>query len=141
MFEVGFGSGTDDLWCWPTAWFARGVAGAAWLPVDRSAATLYLVEPRARKAKAFSFPDAIADCAISPADGIAAVSCWDGRIYLLENSGKQLAMLEAGGPARLAWSVMAHSSWPVRQPVSLREWNETGSWVGATPFRRRSQHP
>jgi glyoxylase-like metal-dependent hydrolase (beta-lactamase superfamily II) len=104
MFEVGFGSGTDDLWCWPTAWFARGMAGAAWLPVDRSAATLYLVKPRARKAKAFSFPDAIADCAISPADGIAAVSCWDGRIYLLENSGKRLAVLEAGGPARLAWS-------------------------------------
>jgi glyoxylase-like metal-dependent hydrolase (beta-lactamase superfamily II) len=104
MFEVGFGGGTDEIWCWPTAWFARGMAGAVWLPVDRPAGTLYRVELGSRKATAFSFPDAVADCAISPADGFAIVSCWDGRIYLLENSGKRLAMLEAGGPARLAWS-------------------------------------
>jgi hypothetical protein len=32
MFEVGFGGEGDDVWCFPAAWFARGMAGAVWLP-------------------------------------------------------------------------------------------------------------
>lgn len=104
MFEVGFGGGADEVWCWPTAWFARGMAGAAWLPVDRPARTLYHIELDSRQATALVFPDAIADCAMSPADGRAMVSCWDGRIYLLEKAGTPLATLDAGGPARVAWS-------------------------------------
>ena len=103
MFEIGF-DGTDEVWCWPTAWFARGMAGAAWLPVDRPASTLYRVELGSRRATAFVFPDAIADCALSSADGPATVSCWDGRIYLLEKAGRLSATLEVGGPARLASS-------------------------------------
>jgi glyoxylase-like metal-dependent hydrolase (beta-lactamase superfamily II) len=104
MFEVGFGRGTDQVWCWPSAWFARGMAGAAWLPVDRPAGTLYRIDLDPRSATAFAFPDAVSDCAISPVDGSAMVSCWDGRIYFLENAGKVLATLDAGGPARLAWN-------------------------------------
>jgi len=101
MFEVGFG-GTNEVWCWPTAWFARGMAGAVWLPVDRPASTLYRIELGSREATAFAFPDAIADCALLSADGPAMVSCWDGRIYLLEKTGTLAATLDAGGPARLA---------------------------------------
>jgi glyoxylase-like metal-dependent hydrolase (beta-lactamase superfamily II) len=104
MFEVGFGGDTDEVWCWPTAWFSRGMAGAAWLPVDRPGGTLYRVELDSRKATAFAFPDAIADCALSPTTGRVTVSCWDGRIYVLENGGKLSATLDAGGPARLAAS-------------------------------------
>ncbi len=103
MFEVGLSPEADAVWCWPTAWFARGMAGAAWLPVDRPAGTLYRIEMNSRRASAFTFPDAVVDCALSTR-GRILVSCWDGRIYLLENAGKLLAAVDAGGPARLAWS-------------------------------------
>jgi glyoxylase-like metal-dependent hydrolase (beta-lactamase superfamily II) len=104
MFEIGLGNEAEEVWCWPTAWFARGMGGTPWLPVDRPAGTLYRVELDSSRATAFAFPDAIADCALSPADGRPLVSCWDGHIYLLEKSGRLSARLEAGGPARLAWS-------------------------------------
>jgi glyoxylase-like metal-dependent hydrolase (beta-lactamase superfamily II) len=103
MFEAGFGA-ANEVWCWPTAWFARGMAGAVWLPVDRPARTLYRVELDSRRATASAFPDAIADCAPSSADGRALVSCWDGQIYLLERTGERSMTLDAGGPARLATS-------------------------------------
>ena len=32
------------------------------------------------------------------------VSCWDGAIYFVEDAGKVAAKLDAGSPARLAWS-------------------------------------
>jgi glyoxylase-like metal-dependent hydrolase (beta-lactamase superfamily II) len=103
MFEVGLGTDADEVWCWPTAWFARGMAGAAWLPVDHAAGTLYHIELNSRRAVAFAFPDAIADCAVS-SHGRVLVSCWNGRIYLIENTGKLLATLDAEGPARLVWN-------------------------------------
>jgi hypothetical protein len=64
MFEVGFGSGTNEVWCWPTAWFARGMAGAAWLPVDRSAGTLFRVELNSRRPRRWlsRIPSQIARC-------------------------------------------------------------------------------
>src|SRR4029079_532500 len=40
QFELGFGADADSLWCWPAAWFARGVSGAVWLPTDPPARTL-----------------------------------------------------------------------------------------------------
>jgi hypothetical protein len=43
MFEVGFGGDKDQVWCWPAAWFARGMAGAVWLPTDGTARTVYRV--------------------------------------------------------------------------------------------------
>jgi glyoxylase-like metal-dependent hydrolase (beta-lactamase superfamily II) len=103
MFEVGLSAPGEVVWCWPTSWFARGMAGAVWLPVDDTAHTLYRVEPASRRVLATSFPDAIADCAVST-DGRILVSCWDGRVYLLAETGKLVSSLEAGAPARLAWS-------------------------------------
>jgi len=81
MFEVGFSGDTDEVWCWPTAWFARGMAGVPWLPVERPAGTLYRVGLNSRRAAALDFPDAIADCALSPAGrssraGTAGFTCW-----------------------------------------------------------------
>jgi glyoxylase-like metal-dependent hydrolase (beta-lactamase superfamily II)/outer membrane protein assembly factor BamB len=103
MFEVGLSADAEEAWCWPTSWFARGMAGAAWLPVEHAARTLYRVDLKSRQAVAFALPDALADCALS-SRGKVLVSCWDGRIYLLENTGKLLASVDAGGPGRLAWS-------------------------------------
>jgi glyoxylase-like metal-dependent hydrolase (beta-lactamase superfamily II) len=80
------------------------MAGAVWLPVDVGARTVYRVELGSLRATALAFPDAVADCALSPDDGRALVSCWDGRVYLLDATGKSLATLDAGGPVRLAWS-------------------------------------
>ena len=107
MFEIGFDSDNQTIWCWPAAWFARGMAGAVWLPVNAPARSLYHITPRNREAVAFSFPDAISDCAPSPGGGRAFVSCWNGRLYMLEDSDRPASMLNADGPARLAWSADA----------------------------------
>ncbi len=104
MFEIAFGSKANELWCWPAAWFARGMAGAVWLPVNAPARTVYHFSLNSGAAQALVFPDAVADCAVSSGDGSALVSCWDGRIYLLRGANERREVLDAGGPARLAWS-------------------------------------
>jgi glyoxylase-like metal-dependent hydrolase (beta-lactamase superfamily II) len=104
MFEVSFGNRGDEIWCWPAAWFARGMAGAVWLPIDSPARTVYRIGIEDQTTVAFEFPDAVADFALSPANGSALVSCWDGRIYLVERGGGAAAKLDVGGPARVAWS-------------------------------------
>jgi glyoxylase-like metal-dependent hydrolase (beta-lactamase superfamily II) len=104
MFEIGFSSVSQEIWCWPKAWFARGMAGAIWLPVDAPARTVYRIGIEDRSTVAFEFPDSVADFCLSPRSGQELISCWDGRIYLLDHGGGVSAKLEAGGPARLAWS-------------------------------------
>ncbi len=103
-FELGFNPDAKEIWCWPASWFARGMAGEPWLPVDSPARTVYRIVPDTRSAEALMFPDAIASCAINSADGSALVSCWDGSIYLLSHEGKLTTMHDVGAPARLAWS-------------------------------------
>jgi glyoxylase-like metal-dependent hydrolase (beta-lactamase superfamily II) len=103
MFEVGFTGAADEVLCWPSSWFARGMAGAVWLPVDAPARTLYRIAISPRTATAFDFPDAIADCAPSATAERTLVSCWDGRVYLLEGA-EVVTKLDLGGAARLAWS-------------------------------------
>ena len=104
MFEVGFAGEANEVWCWPASWFARGMAGEPWLPVDRPARTLYRIALDARTAEAAEFPDAVAACALSPANGFVLVSCWDGWTYLLAGPGQVEAKHDLGSPARLAWS-------------------------------------
>jgi glyoxylase-like metal-dependent hydrolase (beta-lactamase superfamily II) len=103
VFEVAFGR-NDDLWCWPASWFSRGMAGAAWLPIDSPARTLYHFDLASGAIQASAFPDAVADCTVSSTTGSALVSCWDGRVYLLRETGRRETWVDAGGPARLAWS-------------------------------------
>src|SRR5262249_39990557 len=40
LFEVKFNRQGDTLWCVPLSWFARGLAGRAWLPADPPHPTL-----------------------------------------------------------------------------------------------------
>ncbi len=105
MFEVGFGGEDDEVTCWPASWFARGMAGAVWLPIDAPARKLYHIPVKQGPALAVEFPDAIADCAPRPQDGSTLVSCWDGKLYRIAADGRPMAPpLEIGSPARLAWS-------------------------------------
>jgi glyoxylase-like metal-dependent hydrolase (beta-lactamase superfamily II) len=102
LFEVGFNGDANEVWCWPASWFARGMAGEPWLPVDGSARKVYRIGLTNHLAEALVFPDAVSACAL--ADGKALVSCWDGWIYLGTPESKVAAKHEAGGPARIAWS-------------------------------------
>jgi glyoxylase-like metal-dependent hydrolase (beta-lactamase superfamily II) len=104
MFEIALGSSSNEVWCWPAAWFARGMAGAVWLPTDSPARTLYRIGLEENSTVAFDFPDAVADVAVSPAREQVLVSCWDGRLYVLDASSTVTAKHDIGGPARLAWS-------------------------------------
>jgi len=104
MFEAGFGGEEEVVTCWPASWFARGMAGAVWLPVDAPARKLYRIPAKQGPALAVEFPDAIAACAPNPQDGTALVSCWDGKLYLIAADGHSAAPLDPGSPARLAWS-------------------------------------
>ena len=104
LFEVGFGGDADAVWCWPASWFARGMAGEPWLPVQVDARTVYRVDVAARTALAFTFADAIADCIPCPTDSRFLMSGWDGRATLLSADGKVVAKQELNTPARLAWS-------------------------------------
>jgi glyoxylase-like metal-dependent hydrolase (beta-lactamase superfamily II) len=103
MFEIGFGIGTDDVTCWPASWFARGVAGAVWLPIDAAGRKIYRISEHG-PTLAVEFPDAIADCAPDPKHGFALVSCWDGKLYRLGLDGQATAQWDLGVPARLAVS-------------------------------------
>jgi len=103
LFEAGFGGNPDEVWCCPASWFARGMAGAAWLPVEANTRTAYRVAVSSKSARGLAFPEAIADCAVNPANGRMLVSCWDGRIYLIGVDDKT-ATIDVGYPARLAWS-------------------------------------
>jgi glyoxylase-like metal-dependent hydrolase (beta-lactamase superfamily II) len=104
MFEIAFGSDPQEIWCWPGAWFGRGVAGAVWLPVDSPARVVYRINIEDTRALALDFPDAVADFCLNPTNGQALASCWDGQIYLLNRDGGVLTKHDVGGPARLAWS-------------------------------------
>ncbi|MBI3874512.1 MAG: MBL fold metallo-hydrolase [Verrucomicrobia bacterium] len=104
LFEVGFGDKQDEVWCWPASWFARGMAGEPWLPVERDARTVHCVNVATRAVDALAFPDVVADCAVNPADGRVLVSCWDGQAYLAGADGKVSGKFELGSHARCAWS-------------------------------------
>jgi len=104
MFEVGFGGDRGDIWCWPASWFARGMAGAVWLPTDAAARTVYSVSANRATTRGLLFPDAVADCAVSPRDARALVSCWNGSACLVTAEGHLESRLDIGAPARLAWS-------------------------------------
>ena len=104
MFEIGFSSVTNAIWCWPASWFARGMAGAVWLPIDSAARSVYRIGLEDNSIVAFDFSDAVADFSLSPTNGHALVSCWDGRLYLLDRTGGMSTKLDIGSTARLAWS-------------------------------------
>lgn len=98
LFEVRLVAGR--VWAFPASWFARGMAGAAWLPADPDARTVHVFDvAKGRWDQAWEFPDAVADFALHP-DG-AWISCWDGALYRLRGDGQLAARVEVGGAARL----------------------------------------
>ncbi|OAI46315.1 hypothetical protein AYO44_11480 [Planctomycetaceae bacterium SCGC AG-212-F19] len=105
MFDVRMNGKGDSALCYPTSWFARGMAGCAWRPADNDARVVYrFTEPEKTWTAAWSFPDAVSDLAVDAEGNRILVSCWDGKLYLLDPAGKVAATLSATGPARLQWS-------------------------------------
>ncbi len=104
LFEVGFGGNDGEVWCWPASWFARGMAGEPWLPIEAQSCNVFRVVLGIRAAERFSLPDAVADCAPSPRGPRTLVSCWDGRAYLLDRGLGKITDHALGSAARLAWS-------------------------------------
>jgi glyoxylase-like metal-dependent hydrolase (beta-lactamase superfamily II) len=105
LFEVVSDPKGATVWAVPMSWFARGMAGSAWLPGDADARTIYEFDV-ARKTwrTAWEFPDAVSDFALRPDGQAAWVSCWDGRLYFVQRDGRAPVEIDAGGPARLKWS-------------------------------------
>ncbi|HEV7403658.1 MAG TPA: MBL fold metallo-hydrolase [Chthoniobacteraceae bacterium] len=139
-FEIGFGDDPDELWCWPSSWLARGMAGQPWLPVNAELSTAYLIKVSTRmelglKGRAVEFPDAIADVAVNPADGRALVSCWNGRVYLIAKDGTVAAQHTLGSPARLAWSADGSFAIAGTSDGTVQRLNQDGkpAWKIALP--------
>jgi metallo-beta-lactamase class B len=89
------------LIAWPHSWASRGLAGQPRLPADDEAADLYVLDVASGKAARLTFPDAVADVAVS-ARGVV-VSCWDGHVYVLGDDDLAAARVPTGvavgGPA------------------------------------------
>jgi len=103
MFEVRLEG--EQAWCYPMSWFARGMAGSAWLPMDEDARSVFTYTVAKKSwTTVWQLPDAVGDLALQPGGERILVSCWDGKLYLLDPAGKTQAVLEVNGPARLRWS-------------------------------------
>ncbi len=103
QFEMGFGPEADDLWCWPAAWFARGFAGAVWLPADPGARTVLHLTMKTQEMKSIDLPDAVAHAAVNPRDGRLLVSTTAGTLCLVSKDGQQPAA-DLKSSARVGWS-------------------------------------
>jgi outer membrane protein assembly factor BamB len=87
------------------SWFARGLAGCAWLPTDNQARRIFVFDlARQQWSMSWLFPDAVSDFAVHPQGQTTLASCWDGRLYLVRTDGTVQATVEVGGPAKLRWS-------------------------------------
>lgn len=105
LFELHLDEQGSTVWCAPQAWFARGMAGKAWLPADPNARTVYLYDiPSRAWTRAVTFPDAVSDMALHPSGSQALVSCWNGKLYRLGGDGSHEEMGDVGDAGRIRWS-------------------------------------
>ncbi len=105
LFEVRIHPAGSRMWAFPASWFARGMAGAAWLPADPDARFVHVFDVgTGRWERSWEFPDAVGDLALHPDGERAWVSCWNGSLFLLGWDGLVAARVEAGAPARLRFS-------------------------------------
>jgi glyoxylase-like metal-dependent hydrolase (beta-lactamase superfamily II) len=105
LFDVKMDRRGERLWCVALSWFARGLAGRAWLPADPGADTVFVYDLRRRAwIDAWRFPDAVSDLDVCPDGERALVSCWDGEAYLVRRDGTMQEQVHVGEAARLRWS-------------------------------------
>jgi glyoxylase-like metal-dependent hydrolase (beta-lactamase superfamily II) len=105
LFDVRLDPAGRVVWAFPASWFARGMAGAPWLPADPDARSIHLFDVAAGKwGKTWTFPDAVSDVALHPSGDRAWVSCWDGNLYQIRRDGGAATRVDVGAPARLRWS-------------------------------------
>jgi glyoxylase-like metal-dependent hydrolase (beta-lactamase superfamily II) len=105
LFEVRSDPAGRVIWASPASWFARGMAGSAWLPADEDARSVHTFDVASGTwARTWTFPDAVSDFALHPEGDRAALSCWDGNLYLLRRDGREATRVDVGAPARLRWS-------------------------------------
>jgi glyoxylase-like metal-dependent hydrolase (beta-lactamase superfamily II) len=108
LFEARLSPDGTTVWCAPMSWFARGLAGCAWLPADpeRGKADTVFIYDVTRRAwtAAWRFPDAVADLAVHPRGDRVLITCWDGKAYLLGGDGQVRASLSVGEAGRAGWS-------------------------------------
>lgn len=103
QFEIGFGPSADELWCWPAAWFARGVNGCVWLPTDAPARKLLQVKIPSAEVKSIELSDTVAHANVHPQDGKLVVSTILGDLLLVTpDHFKPVGQLKS--PARVCWS-------------------------------------
>jgi glyoxylase-like metal-dependent hydrolase (beta-lactamase superfamily II) len=139
LAEVHLSPDGGLAWCVPMNWFARGLAGCPWLPVDDKADRVFVFElARQRWSMSWQFPDAVSDFAPHPQDEITLASCWNGKLYLVRYDGTLKATTEAGGPARLRWSADGRFAIAgTQQGEILRvEADGTTAWHTSIPVRQ-----
>jgi glyoxylase-like metal-dependent hydrolase (beta-lactamase superfamily II) len=99
--DMRFSRDGKRLLLWPHSWTSRGLAGQAILPADDGVTDLYVLEVGSGQLTRLTFPDALADVALSEKG--AVVACWEGRVYLLGQDdlakGRVPAGVAVGGPS------------------------------------------
>lgn len=103
--DLSFLPGGKQLIAFPHHWTCRGLAGQPFLPVDDDANVLWLLDVETGEVSSLQFPDAIASAAVGDADRLA-VSCWNGRLYLL--TAGQAATNELPSGADLGGPALVH---------------------------------
>jgi glyoxylase-like metal-dependent hydrolase (beta-lactamase superfamily II) len=104
LFHAAIDRRGEAVWCFPMAWFSRGLAGHSWLPADSEADTVFIYDLRQHAwTHACRFPDAVSDLAVHPDGERVLVSCWDGRVYLLGRQCNPQAQVDVGHPGRVCW--------------------------------------
>jgi glyoxylase-like metal-dependent hydrolase (beta-lactamase superfamily II) len=104
LFEVVQDPNGRAVWAVPMSWFARGAAGAAWLPTDPDWEIDEYDPARRTWQKRWQVEGAIADFALAPDGSRACISDWHGRVTIGERNGTLHPEPMISAPARVRWT-------------------------------------
>jgi glyoxylase-like metal-dependent hydrolase (beta-lactamase superfamily II) len=104
LFEVIQDPKGKAVWAVPMSWFARGAAGAAWLPTDPDGEVDEYDPARRSWRKRWQVLGAIADVAVAPDGSKACISDWDGLLHIAERDGTIGLAAIVGAPSRVRWT-------------------------------------
>jgi hypothetical protein len=93
--DLAFLAGDQLLLAWPHHWACRGLAGQPLLPADDDARTVWLLDVERGIVRSLELREAVANAAVDSA-GRIAITCWDGRLYLLTADDFRSGRLPAG---------------------------------------------